>query len=126
MPVQGGGTEIIMIQVTIVLSKTECLDVLMYELAQNGITGATILDSSGMIRSLHNNTDTFPFMSSIREILDMDNTGRKTIFLIATEEQVKTISEVVNRVTGGLQHSNTGILFCTPVLYIEGLHKDKE
>ena len=82
-----------MIQVTIVLSKTECLDVLMYELAQNGITGATILDSSGMIRSLHNNTDTFPFMSSIREILDMDNTGSKTIFLIATEEQVKTISE---------------------------------
>lgn len=116
-----------MIQVTIVLSKTECLDALMYEFAENGITGGTILDSSGMVRCLHNNaTSEFPFMSSIREILDLDNEGSKTIFLIATEEQVKTISEIVNRVTGGLQHSNTGILFCTPVIYIEGLHKNKE
>ena len=62
----------------------------------------------------------------LKDILDIGTDGSKTIFMIAEEAQVKTISEAVNKVTGGLQNPNTGIMFCTPVVYIEGLRKNKE
>lgn len=114
-----------MIQVTIVLNKIECLDELMKKLTQSGIPGGTILDSHGMARSLRNLQDEFPFMASLREILDLDQEGSKTIFMIAEESQVRTISQILNEVTGGLENPNTGILFCTPVVYIEGLRKNR-
>ena len=114
-----------MIQVTIVLNKTEVLDELMQKLAQKGIGGATILDSRGMARSLSSQQDEFPFLSPLRELLDLDHDGSKTIFMIAEESQIRDISQTVNEVTGGLENPNTGILFCTPVVFIEGLRKNK-
>ena len=87
-----------MVQVVIVLNKEECLDELIESFMASGISGGTILDGN----------------------------GSKIIFMIAEESQIRTISQIVNKVTGGLQNPNTGIMFCTPVLYIEGLHKNKE
>ena len=65
-------------------------------------------------------------LNMLKDILDIVTYCSKTIFMIAEESQVKTISEAVNKVTGGLQNPNTGIMFCTPVVYIEGLRKNKE
>lgn len=116
-----------MIQVTIVLNKTECLEQLICKLAERGIRGATIIESSGMARVLSSREDGLGMMvSSLRAMLDMDTHGSKTIFMIADEAQVKTISETINEVTGGLENPNTGILFCTPLVYVEGLNKNKQ
>lgn len=114
-----------MIQIVIVLNKTECLDELIQKLAENGISGGTILDSYGMARSLRSGDDN-PLFSMFKEFVDLDNNGSKVIFMIAEEAQVRTVSRIVNEVTGGLQNPNTGIMFCTPVVYIEGLHKNGE
>lgn len=113
-----------MIQVTIVLNKVECLEKLARELMKNGITGGTILDSYGMARSF-GSSEELPFFSVIKEILEIGEDSSRVIFMIAEESQVRTISKVVNEVTGGLQNANTGIMFCTPVVYIEGLRKNK-
>lgn len=114
-----------MIQVILVLNKIECLDTLISEFMKNGISGGTILDSHGMVRTARNFDDN-PLFDMLREMFDLDSgNASKVIFMIAEEAQVRTISEIVNRVTGGLQNSNTGILFCTPVIYIEGLRKNK-
>lgn len=114
-----------MIQVVIVLNKEECLDELIESFMANGISGGTILNSCGMARSLRNKDDN-PLFAMIRDFIDADGNGSKVIFMIAEESQIRTISQIVNKVTGGLQNPNTGIMFCTPVLYIEGLHKNKE
>lgn len=114
-----------MIQVILVLNKIECLDKLITEFMNNGITGGTILDSHGMVRTARDFSDNLVF-DMFREIFDIDETNSsKVIFMIAEEHQVRTISKIVNEVTGGLQNPNTGILFCTPVVYIEGLRKNK-
>ncbi len=114
-----------MIQVILVLNKIECLDTLISEFMKNGISGGTILDSHGMVRTARNFDDN-PLFDVLREMFDLDSgNASKVIFMIAEEAQVRTISEIVNRVTGGLQNPNTGILFCTPVIYIEGLRKNK-
>lgn len=114
-----------MIQVILVLNKIECLDTLISEFMKNGISGGTILDSHGMVRTARDFNDN-PLFDMLREMFDLDSgNASKVIFMIAEESQVRTISEIANRVTGGLQNSNTGILFCTPVIYIEGLRKNK-
>lgn len=114
-----------MIQVILVLNKIECLDTLISEFMKNGISGGTILDSHGMVRTARDFNDN-PLFDMLREMFDLDSgNASKVIFMIAEEAQVRTISEIVNRVTGGLQNPNTGILFCTPVIYIEGLRKNK-
>ena len=114
-----------MIQVILVLNKIECLDTLISEFMKNGISGGTILDSHGMVRTARDFNDN-PLFDMLREMFDLDSgNASKVIFMIAEEAQIRTISEIVNRVTGGLQNPNTGILFCTPVIYIEGLRKNK-
>ncbi len=114
-----------MIQVILVLNKIECLNRLITEFMNNGITGGTILDSHGMVRTAKDFGDN-PIFDMFREIFDIDETNSsKVIFMIAEESHVRTISKIVNEVTGGLQNPNTGILFCTPVIYIEGLRKNK-
>ena len=42
-----------MVLLTLVLNKTECLDEILHQFAENGINGATILDSTGMAHSAH-------------------------------------------------------------------------
>lgn len=114
-----------MVQVIIVLNKVECLEELAHEFMKNGISGGTIVDSYGMARAFGAYEEA-PLFAVLKDILDIGTDGSKTIFMIAEESQVKTISEAVNKVTGGLQNPNTGIMFCTPVVYIEGLRKNKE
>ncbi|MEG1879989.1 MAG: hypothetical protein RSB38_07800 [Oscillospiraceae bacterium] len=114
-----------MVQVTIVLNKIECLEELLKKLSERGLKGGTVIESSGMARILARGDDAFGIFSSLKDLLDLDNGGSRTIFMIADESQVKMISETMNEVTGGLEHPNTGILFCTPLVYIEGLRKNK-
>ena len=104
----------------IVLNKTECLDELLHQFTQNGIIGATILDSAGMAHALHDESD-LRLITSLRLLLDPQRETSKTIFLVIQEEKLECISKIVNEVTGGLDQPDTGILFAVPVAYTEGL-----
>lgn len=91
--------------VTLVLNKTECLEELLEALIENKISGATVLDSTGMMRAL----------------LDPERKSSKTVFMVLRDEQVDTVRKIVNRVTGGLDRPDTGILFSIPTLFVDGL-----
>ncbi len=114
-----------MIQVVIVLNKVECLDEIIKKFVENDISGGTIIDSYGMARSIGRDDAEIPLFSMLKSMFDFDDASSKIIFMIAEEAQVRTISKIVNEATGGLQNPNTGIMFCTPVVYIEGLRKNK-
>ena len=45
----------------------------------------------------------------------------KTIFMVVPDEKVATVSAIVNEVTGGLDHPDTGILFTVPIDHVEGM-----
>ena len=93
----------------IVLNKLECLDKLLTALEEEHIPGATILDSRGMAQQLEAH-DELRFLGSLRMLMN-------------PAHKVRTVSRVVNEVTGGLDQPDSGILFTVPISYVEGLGK---
>ena len=107
--------------VTIVLNKTERMEELLCAFAKNSIKGATIIESIGMARALSEEAN-IGFMASLKFILDPDHETSKTIFLVAEDDKIPVISKILNDVTGGLDKPDTGIMFCVPVTYAEGIN----
>ena len=108
--------------VTIILNKIECLDNLLEEFSNEGLSGATIIDSKGMMQELiSNDHEDLSFLVSLRSLLNPTHKENKTIIMVAKDEDVKKISELVNKATGDLDKPDTGILFTLPIDYLEGL-----
>ena len=106
--------------VVIVLNKIECMEELLKEFADRGLPGATILQSHGMMQELGDDAQ-MHFMLSLRHILNPEHKENRTIFMAAAEDKVPAIVSAVNRVTGGLDKSDTGILFTVPIDYLTGV-----
>ena len=109
--------------VTIILNKTECLEHLLEEFSENNISGATNIDSKGMVQELseHDHEDMY-FLVSLRSLLNPTHKENKTIIMVSKDEDVALISRIVNQVTGGLDNPDTGIMFTVPIDYLEGLN----
>ena len=108
----------------LILNKTEYLKDLLSEFVEHGIKGATILDSQGMAHNLYEYNE-LKFVGSLRMLLDPDHKESKTVLLVIEKEKIPVVSQIVNKVTGGLNHPDTGIIFTLPVNYIEGLGDKK-
>lgn len=104
----------------IILNKIECLEELLEEFTQNNISGATIIESKGMLQELSEHDD-FRFIGSLRSLFNPEHTENKTILMVTKDETVKQISDITNKVTGGLDKPDTGILFTVPIDYLEGM-----
>ena len=94
-----------------VLNRTEHLEHLLQEFSDHGLRGATVLDSKGMAR--------------LRAFLESERKSSKTIFCVMEDEKVELARQIVNRVTGGLDTPDTGIMFAMPLTMVEGLEKKK-
>ena len=105
---------------TIVLNKTECLEELLKRFVEARLNGATILDSRGMAMELADH-DELRFIGSLRMLMEPKHKENKTILMVIADDQVALVSRILNEVTGGLDKPDTGILFTTPVSYMEGL-----
>ncbi len=105
--------------VILILNKTECLKKLLEALVDGGINGATILDSQGMAHNLYE-YDELRFMGSLRMLLDPDHKQSYTILIVVEKDKIPVVSQIVNKVTGGLDKPDTGVMFSVPVNYIEG------
>jgi len=103
-----------------VLNRTELLDTLLKRLVEEGIRGATILDSTGLLRALAD-PDDLPVFGVLRRIIDPEREHSRTILIAAEKKQVAVIRNVVNEVTGGLNQPDTGILIGLPIDFIEGV-----
>ncbi len=106
----------------IVLNKVEYLDKLLAKFGQCSIPGATILNSKGMAQELGSH-DELRFLGSLRLLMNPARQENVTIFMAIPDEKVKTVSKIVNEVTGGLDQPDTGILFTVPIDYTEGMGK---
>ena len=105
-----------------VLNRTEHLEHLLQEFSDHGLRGATVLDSRGMARILHNE-DELPVFYGLRAILEPERRISKTIFCVMRDEQVEMARQIVNDVTGGLDAPDSGIMFALPLTFVEGLVK---
>jgi len=108
-----------------VLSHVEKLPTLLKHFNEEGISGATILDSSGMGREL-TERDEFSIFGSMRALIDQNNRTTKTLFFVIEDDQVKKIEKVIEKVIGDLSKPDQGILFTLPLDYVKGFKKKKK
>lgn len=108
----------------LVLNKVECLEPILEEMLKHGYSGATVFDSTGMLRVLDgdDNVD-LPMYGLLRHIYSPERAKCKTMFAIIHQEQRQPLLDIINRITGGLDHPDTGIVFTVPVGYVEGIAK---
>jgi hypothetical protein len=83
-----------------------------------GITGATIIESSGLHRHLKKVIPMrYAFYSGQSE-----ETGNLTFFvMVETEKMVKACLETIEKIVGDLNEPNTGIFSAWPLSIIKGI-----
>ncbi len=107
--------------ILIVLNKVEKLDDFLEGLMDQGISGATILNSTGMVKELAKKSNDYPIFASMRFLLNHEHQESKTIFMVLKDEQVDVVRKVVREVIGDLTQPDTAVLFTLPVLSAEGV-----
>ncbi|NLK38717.1 MAG: hypothetical protein GX303_00510, partial [Clostridiales bacterium] len=79
----------------IVLNKIEKLDELLERFLDNGFSGATIINSTGMVSELAKNMENYPIFGSLRYFIDLDRSENKTIFMALKDEHVEPAKKIV-------------------------------
>jgi len=101
----------------IILNKVELLDDLLSALLEIGISGATVLDSTGMGRIL---TTQVPIFAGLRDAFSGCCPQNKTILTVVTADQIEDMEIVLEDVCGSFDKQGSGIYFCLPLDFVRG------
>lgn len=107
----------------LVTKKEELIDELMKQLAIAGVKGGTVLDSTGMAKSLAN-VDGMPMFDVFKEIVKQQKTTSKTVLFGVEDEKVDVVRKTVSDVFGNLNKPNTGVLMGIPLSFVDGINKE--
>lgn len=93
-----------------------------------GVTGATILDSSGMSKLLPGESrDDLPLFPSLTDILhSQEQTNRTIMTVLADDVDMDSLISSIEPIIGRLEDQNTGILFLVPVSRVWGLQPRRQ
>jgi nitrogen regulatory protein PII len=105
--------------VVYVMNKTSLLEEFLHELNENGVKGATILNSTGMGRKLVQNDD-LDFIGSLKTLYLNPRMDSKVIFIVVKDEQVKTVYKVIDTVCDDLEKPHSGIVFTISIDNVQG------
>ncbi len=103
--------------VVVIINEVDLLEDLLSAFLEIGISGATIIDSTGMGRIL---TTQIPIFAGLRDAFSGCCPQNKTIFAIVKEEQLEDIDIVIDEVCGGFKEKGTGLYFMLPVDFVKG------
>jgi nitrogen regulatory protein P-II 1 len=101
-----------------VINHEEQVDDILAGFVELGISGATIVGSTGMGRVL--STDV-PIFAGLRSLGADSRPGNRMIFCVAEEAKVEAAMALVERVCGDLSAPGRGIAFAVPVSRVVGL-----
>ena len=91
-----------------------------------GISGATILDSSGLNYQLsnHNLRDDVPLFPSLSNLLRGREEQHRTLFVVVPDGfDILALVAETEKIVGSLEAPDTGILFTMPVSRVWGLNR---
>lgn len=89
-----------------------------------GVTGMTLLDSSGLGRHLRERDlrDDLPLFPSLRKVLEGEERHSRLLFSVVPDDfDIDRLIEATERVLGPLDCPDSGILFVVPVVRAVGL-----
>jgi nitrogen regulatory protein PII len=92
-----------------------------------GVSGATIVHSTGLGRIRGNGLwDDLPLFPALDDLLEHEEYFNRTIFSIVEEEQsVDLVIQATEKVLGDMSLPDTGLLVVLPVLRAYGLKKHR-
>ena len=91
--------------------------------ARCGITGATLLDSSGIGRQLQA-SDALPLIPSLRSVLEQQEHTHRTIFsVVADAFDIPGLVKATEEIAGPMRDPHTGIFIVLPVMEVIGLRE---
>ncbi|MDH7484812.1 MAG: P-II family nitrogen regulator [Anaerolineae bacterium] len=100
-----------------------CLDVIR-AWEEAGVSGITILESTGMGRLRAVLQDDLPLMPSMRDVLAGRELHHRTLLtVVRDEETMDRVIAATQQTVGDLNQPNTGLLFVTPVVRVLGLER---
>ncbi len=105
----------------LVLNREEYLDPILERMLEADIGGATILDSTGMMRVLDEDDVDLPMMGVLRHFFSPERKRSKTMFTLLEDNTIPRLMGIINDVTGGLDKPDTGIAFALPTTFVEGV-----
>jgi hypothetical protein len=104
----------------LILKKIEFQAEIMKELAEAGVKGGTVLEGTGMAKTLANLED-IPIVGMLRRVLsDAENEICKVMLFVLRDEQANATRTTIKKIIGGFDAPNTGIMFSIPITYVEG------
>jgi len=115
-----------MYMVLLVLNDSELTDQLLEEWEQAGVSGVTILHSSGLGRTRRRGElrDDIPLIPSLKSLVEAEETFSRTIFSVVPDEAlVERLIAATTKVVGDLSRPGTGLLTVIPVARALGLEK---
>ncbi len=94
-----------------VIENTAIIPKLMSELQDNGICGATVIDSYGMGRILSRSHKDISKKDIISYVLAENRPTNRTVFVVVEKEIVQKAIDIFKEVVGDFSSPRTGILF---------------
>ncbi len=94
-----------------------------------GVSGATVLFSTGLgrIRPGEGLRDDIPLIPTLEDFYpDPEHLGRTIFTIISDESLIKKIVAVTEEIVGNLDEPNTGLLVVLPTQQVYGLKKQKK
>lgn len=115
-----------MYTILFVLHDTELLDSILNAWDDAGVSGVTILASTGLKRFQDRVglREDIPLIPSLDDLMERFQATNRTLFTIVnSEEMVDKVVAATESVTGDLDLPNTGILVVLPVARAYGLNR---
>ena len=105
-----------------VLEQSEQLPTIMEQFAKIGITGSTVIDSTGMGRVLMRTRATLPVMQQINKVTtDLESSNKTILTVIREKKRLDKAIKIVKSLCGDLGQPGKGILFTLPLDLVEGV-----
>jgi len=102
----------------LVLNKVEKLEEVLEGFIEIGITGATVIESSGMGHII---ADEVPIFLGLRFMFTGVKPHNKMILSVIKNEKEKPVIKLLKKILGSLNEPGTGIIFTLPIDKVEGL-----
>jgi nitrogen regulatory protein PII len=111
--------------IVLVLPDPGQCDAVLHSWLDAGVTGMTLLDSSGVVeqvRAQNEVLDDMPLMPSMRRLLrNEENPGRTMFSVVGDDFDIDSLVAKTEAITGPLKEEGTGFLFVVQVSRTFGL-----
>ena len=110
--------------VFLVLDKVEQSPEVLDAWHEAGVSGATMLESTGLARMRGMVRDDIPLLPSIEDVLGTRELHHRTLFTVVEDDAtLERVIAATERVVGDFAGHHTGLLFVMPVSRVLGLRK---